>query len=78
MHFTPTSAPRSKQAERFFGPITNECISPCSFSVGQVEYATVDCLDHYNAKPKPFISIKSPSAILEKVALAKQVLDSRR
>jgi hypothetical protein len=37
----------------------------------------MDYLDQHNAQPKPFVWIKSAGAILEKVARAKQALESQ-
>lgn len=77
MHFTPTSASWLNQVERFFGLITDKRIRRGAFkSVGELETAIMDYLDHHNAQPKPFVWTKSPSEILEKVARAKQALES--
>jgi transposase len=78
MHFTPTSASWLNQVERFFGRITDERIRRGVFnSVGQLETAIMDYLDHHNVQPKPFLWTKSPGEILEKVARAKQALESQ-
>ena len=78
MHFTPTSASWLNQVERFFASITDKRIRRGVFkSVDQLETAIMDYLDHHNAQSKPFVWTKSPGEILEKVARAKQVLESQ-
>jgi transposase len=78
MHFTPTSASWLNQVERFFGLITDQRIRRGVFkSVGELETAVMDYLDQHNAQPKPFVWIKSTGEILEKVARAKQALESQ-
>jgi len=77
MHFTPTSASWLNQVERFFGRITAERIRRGVFkSVTELETAIQEYLDHHNADPKPFIWTASATAILEKVARGRQVLES--
>ena len=77
MHFTPTSASWLNQVERFFGLITEQRIRRGVFhSVAELETAIMDYLDNHNADPKPFVWSKSPGEILEKVARAKQALES--
>ena len=78
MHFTPTSASWLNQVERFFGLITEQRIRRGVFkSVGELESAIMDYLDQHNAQPEPFAWTKSASQILEKVARAKQALQSQ-
>ena len=78
MHFTPTSASWLNQVERFFGLITEQRIRRGVFhSVDELEAAIMDYLDNHNADPKPFVWTKSPGEILEKVARAKQALESQ-
>lgn len=78
MHFTPTSASWLNQVERFFGLITNKRIRRGVFkSLDELESAIMDYLDHHNAQPKPFTWTKSAGEILEKVARAKQTLESQ-
>jgi len=77
MHFTPTSASWLNQVERFFGRITAERIRRGVFkSVTELETAIQEYLDHHNADPKPFIWTASATAIIEKVARGRQVLES--
>jgi transposase len=77
MHFTPTSASWLNQVERFFGLITEKRIRRGVFkSVGELEAAIQDYLDHHNANPKPFVWTKSAVDILEKVARGRQALES--
>jgi len=77
MHFTPTSASWLNQVERFFGLITSHRIRRGVFkSVDELEAAIIDYLDQHNAQPKPFVWTKSAGEILEKVARAKQALES--
>jgi transposase len=78
LHFTPTSASWLNQVERFFGLITQERIRRGAFtSVPDLEQAIMDYLDQHNADPKPFVWTASADAILEKVARAKQALESQ-
>jgi transposase len=78
MHFTPTSASWLNQVERFFGLITDKRIRRGVFkSVGELETAIMDNLDRHNAHPKPFVWTKSAAEILEKIARAKQALESQ-
>jgi transposase len=75
MHFTPTSASWLNQVERFFGLITEDCIRRGVFkSVGELEMAIQNYLEHHNANPKPFVWTASAVAILEKVAQGRQAL----
>ena len=78
LHFTPTSASWLNQVERFFAHITQERIRRGAFtSVVDLESAIMDYLEHHNADPKPFVWTASASAILGKVARAKQALESQ-
>ncbi len=77
MHFTPTSGSWLNQVERFFGLITADRIRCGVFtSVTELETAIHEYLDHHNADPKPFVWTASATAILEKVARGRQVLES--
>ena len=77
LHFTPTSASWLNMVERFFGRITQDRIRCGVFkSLGELENAIMAYLDQHNANPKPFIWTKSAGEILEKVARAKQALES--
>jgi len=77
VHFTPTSASWLNLVERFFAEITNKTIRRGVFrSVADLERAIMDYLDHHNAQPKPFVWTARPGDILEKVARAKQALES--
>jgi transposase len=77
LHFTPTSASWLNMVERFFGRITEDQIRCGVFkSVAQLESAIMAYLDQHNANPKPFVWTKSAGEILEKVARAKQALES--
>jgi transposase len=78
VHFTPTSASWLNQVERFFALITRERIRRSAFtSVPDLESAIMDYLEHHNADPKPFAWTAPTSAILEKVARARQALESQ-
>jgi transposase len=78
LHFTPTSASWLNQVERFFGLITQDRIRRGAFtSVPDLERAIMAYLDQHNADPKPFVWTASAEAILEKVARAKQALESQ-
>jgi transposase len=78
LHFTPTSASWLNMVERFFAEITRKRIRRGAFkSVAELEAAIMEYLDNHNADPKPFIWTKSAAEILEKVARAKQALESQ-
>jgi transposase len=78
LHFTPTSASWLNMVERFFAEITRKRIRRSAFkSVAELKSAIMEYLENHNADPKPFIWTKSASEILEKVARAKQVLESQ-
>jgi transposase len=78
MHFTPTSASWLNQVERFFGLLTDQRIRRGVFkSVAELESAIMDYLEYHNAQPKPFVWTKSVGQVLEKVARAKQALESQ-
>jgi hypothetical protein len=46
-------------------------------SIAELRAAITEYLDKHNADPKPFVWIKSAGEILEKVARAKQALESQ-
>ena len=76
MHFTPTSASWLNQVERFFGLITEKRIRRGVFrSVGELETAILDYLDHHNADPKPFVWTAPATEILQKVSRGRQALE---
>ena len=78
LHFTPTSASWLNMIERFFAEITRKRIRRGAFkSVAQLKSAIMEYLENHNADPKPFIWTKSADQILEKVAQAKQALESQ-
>jgi transposase len=78
LHFTPTSASWLNQVERFFGLITDDAIRRGVFqSVADLEAAIKRFLQRHNADPKPFIWTAQTYTILEKVARAKQALESQ-
>jgi transposase len=78
LHFTPTSASWLNMVERFFAEITRNRIRRRAFkSVAELKSAIMDYLENHNADPKPFIWTKSAGEILEKVARAKQALESQ-
>ena len=78
LHFTPTSASWLNMVERFFAEITRTRIRRGVFtSVAELKSAIMDYLENHNADPKPFIWTKSAGEILEKVARAKQALESQ-
>jgi hypothetical protein len=79
LHFTPTSASWLNMVERFFADITRNRIRRGAFkSVAQPIDAIMQYLETHNADPKPFVWTKSAAQILEKVARAKQALESQR
>lgn len=78
LHFTPTSASWLNMVERFFAEITRNRIRRGAFkSVAELKCAIMDYLENHNAAPKPFVWTKSAGQILEKVARAKQALESQ-
>jgi len=78
LHFTPTSASWLNMVERFFAEITRKRIRRGAFkSVAELQSAIIDYLENHNADPKPFVWTKSAGEILEKVARAKQALESQ-
>ena len=78
LHFTPTSASWLNMVERFFAEITRNRIRRGAFkSVAELKSAIIEYLDNHNADPKPFVWTKSAGQILEKVARAKQALESQ-
>jgi transposase len=78
LHFTPTSAFWLNMVERFFAEITRKRIRRGAFkSVAELKSAIMEYLERHNADPKPFIWTKSAGQILEKVARAKQALESQ-
>jgi hypothetical protein len=63
--------------ERFFAEITDKRIRRGAFnSIAELETAIMDYLEKHNANPKPFVWTASAGSILEKVARAKQALES--
>jgi transposase len=78
LHFTPTSASWLNQVERFFGLITDDAIRRGAFqSVADLEATIERYLKQHNADPKPFIWTTQTDTILQKVARAKQALESQ-
>jgi transposase len=78
LHFTPTSSSWLNMVERFFAEITRNRIRRGIFkSVAELKAAITDYLEKHNADPKPFVWTKSAGEILEKVARAKQALESQ-
>ncbi len=78
LHFTPTSASWLNMVERFFAEITRNRIRRGAFkSVAELKAAIMQYLENHNADPKPFVWTKSASQILEKVARAKQAVESQ-
>ena len=78
LHFTPTSASWLNMVERFFAEITRNRIRRSAFTgVAHLKSANMEDLENHNADPKPFIWTKSAGEILEKVARAKQALESQ-
>jgi transposase len=78
LHFTSTSSSWLNMVERFFAEITRNRIRRGIFkSVAELKAAIADYLEKHNADPKPFVWTKSAGEILEKVARAKQALESQ-
>jgi transposase len=78
LHFTPTSASWLNMVERFFAEITRNRIRRSAFTgVADLKSAIMEYLENHNADPRPFMWTKSAGEILEKVARAKQALESQ-
>jgi transposase len=78
LHFTPTSSSWLNLVERFFAEITRDRIRRGVFkSVAELKAAISYYLEKHNADPKRFVWTKSAGDILEKVARAKQALESQ-
>src|SRR6202041_1394424 len=72
------SASWLNMVERFFAEITRNRIRRGTFeNVAELKSAIMEYLENHNADPKPFIWTKSAGKILEKVARAKQALESQ-
>ncbi len=73
----------SAPVERFFAEITlaeitrNRIRRGVFKSVAELKSTIMEYLENHNADPKPFIWTKSAGEILEKVARAKQALESQ-
>lgn len=77
LHYTPTSASCLNMVERFFAEITRNRIWRGALkSVVELKAAIMEYLENHNAAPRPFVWAKSAGQILEKVAGAKQALQS--
>lgn len=76
-HFTPTSSSWLNLIERFFGELTQRQIRRLAVtSVDQLIQAILAYIENRNRKPKPFVWTASVQQILEKVAKAKNTLDT--
>ena len=77
LHFTPKGASWMNLVERFFAELTTKRIRRGVFtSVGNLEEAIHDYLDHHNADPKPFVWTKTAENILAKERRALEKLQS--
>jgi transposase len=78
VHFTPTSASWLNLVERFFAEITDKWIKRGTHtSVTDLEQSILHYIKLNNANPKPFVWTKSADAILQSVARAAKILNSR-
>jgi DDE superfamily endonuclease len=78
LHFTPTSPSWLNMVERLVAGITRTRIRHGTFTgVAELNSAIMEYLENHNAHPKPFTWTKSAGKILEKVAPAKQALESQ-
>ena len=67
-HFTPTSASRLNQVERWFATLTEKYIRRRTHrSTRQLEQAIRQYLELNNANPKPFVWAKSADDILARI-----------
>jgi transposase len=77
MHFIPTSSSWLNMVERFFAEISTNSLKRGEFkSLADLETAIMVYLETRNANPTPFVWTATPGKILEKIARAKQVLES--
>jgi transposase len=77
LHFTPKGASWMNLVERFFADLTTKRIRRGVFtSVGNLEEAIHDYLDHHHADPKPFVWTKKAETILAKERRALEKLQS--
>jgi transposase len=77
LHFTPKGASWMNLVERFFAELTTKRIRRGVFtSVGNLEEAIHDYLDHHNADPKRFVWTKTAETILAKERRALEKLQS--
>jgi transposase len=77
LHFTPTSASWANAVEGFFSQLTNQRLKRGAFrSILELHRAIHDYLAQHNADPKPFVWTKPVDKVIEKVAVAKQALES--
>lgn len=77
MHFTPTSSSWLNLIERWFRDITERRIRRGVFkSVGQLEQAIGEYIEHHNANPRGFVWTAKADTILEKVRRARAALDN--
>jgi len=73
LHFTPTSASRLDQVERFFAEITTRRIRRGAFrSVPDLEQAIRDYWAHRNSNPRPFVWTATADSIPGKIKRHRQ------
>jgi transposase len=77
LHFTPTSASWANAVEGFFARLTSQRLKRGAFrSILELHRAIDTYLIQHNADPKPFVWTKPVDKVIEKVARAKQALES--
>jgi transposase len=76
LHFIPTSSSWLNLVERWFAKITTQRLRRGVFkSVGELEQAITDYIEHNNANPKPFVWAKSANDIILKVNRGRAALN---
>jgi transposase len=77
LHFTPTHASWLNQVERWFAGLTDRQLRRGSHrSRHQLRHAIEAYIEHCNAKPKPFVWVKTADRILQSIArFAQRTLD---
>jgi transposase len=76
LHFIPTSSSWLNLVERWFAKITSARLRRGVFkSVGELEQAITDYIEHNNANPKPFVWARSANDIILKVNRGRAALN---
>jgi transposase len=77
LHFIPTSSSWLNMVERWFREITDKRLRRGTFESARVLIkAIMDYIDHHNQNPKAFVWTASAEAIMRKIRINKEVLES--